>query len=294
MAIDRTKISFAEAEGRSKFPAILNWGQIDQRLRTALWTPIYVFFSANIKFDGPTANFFWGEPVSSILFREFLNRQHGFINDYTSHFFPRDFLLAKFQKMFASADYAELLDFVTFLVRDPACPAALINEIAGALNAPYSPYRLSRDAKTIFPAIEEHQGQALERDLATAFSSSFAGSKSHIQSALNALGEGDYRATVRESIHAVESAVRDFTSDPNAVLSKALKSLVSEQSVHKALADAFDKLYAYSSDENGIRHALVFGKNEKVGLDEAVFFLSACTAFVGFLTRKKLQSSSET
>jgi hypothetical protein len=62
---------------------------------------------------------------------------------------------------------------------------------------------------------------------------------------------------------------------------------VSEIGVHKALADSFDKLYAYTSDEKGIRHALVFGDNEKVGLDEAVFFLSACTAFVGFLSRKK-------
>jgi hypothetical protein len=85
----------------------------------------------------------------------------------------------------------------------------------------------------------------------------------------------------------VESAVKDFTGDPNAVLSQAVKSMVSETRVHKALADAFDKLYAYTSDEKGIRHALVFGDNEKVGFDEAVFFLSACTAFVGFLSRKK-------
>lgn len=49
----------------------------------------------------------------------------------------------------------------------------------------------------------------------------------------------------------------------------------------------FDKLYAYTSDEKGIRHALVLGDNEKIGIDEAIFFLSACTAFVGFLSHKK-------
>ncbi|WP_439922604.1 hypothetical protein [Nitrobacter sp. JJSN] len=127
----------------------------------------------------------------------------------------------------------------------------------------------------------------MQRDMQVAFSSSFSGSKTHLQTALSALGEGEYRTAVRELIHAVESAVKDFTGDQSAVLSKALKSLINETGVHRALADAFDKLYAYTSDEKGIRHALVFGNNEKVGFDEGVFFLSACTAFVGFLSRKK-------
>ena len=51
--------------------------------------------------------------------------------------------------------------------------------------------------------------------------------------------ERDHRTSVRESIHAVESAVKDFTDDPSAVLSKAVRSLVVEIGVHKALADAF-------------------------------------------------------
>ena len=80
---------------------------------------------------------------------------------------------------------------------------------------------------------------------------------------------------------------KDRTKVSFAALSKAIKSLVNENGMHRALADAFDRIYAYSSDEKGIRHALVFDDNEKVGLDEAVFFLSACTAFVGFLGRKK-------
>jgi hypothetical protein len=164
----------------------------------------------------------------------------------------------------------------------------LIERIAGAVNQPFSPYRLSIEAKTFFPKAEKEETAALERDLGTAFSTPFSGSKIHLRSGLEALGKADYRTVVRESIHAVESAVKDFTDDPNAVLSKAVKSLVGEARVHRALADAFDKLYAYTSDEKGIRHALVFGDNEKVGFDEAMFFLSACTAFVGFLGRKKV------
>lgn len=289
--MDRTKVSFAEAEG--ELPSILKWGQIDQRLRSSIWTPFYLFFDGHIDWEINRGgdNHYLKKPLSHILAREFVYRRHRFVHE-LEDYFDKDEFIHWWSDFFKNSNYVELFDFITFFVRDGDCPKDFARKIAIALDLPFSPYRLSVDALTIFPAIDEQQAKALEGDLEKAFKSPFAGSKSHIQSALSALGNGDYRASVRESIHAVESAVRDFTADPNAVLSRALKSLVSEQNVHKALADAFDKLYAYSSDESGIRHALVFGENEKVGLDEATFFLSACTAFVGFLGRKKLSTGS--
>ena len=284
---DRTKVSFAEAEG--KLPAILKWGEIDQRLRSSLWTPFYFFLDEHIEYTNPGSRYSpdsLREPAKSIMLREFVFRQHRFINEHNEYFSKQTYV-HEWSEFFKTSNYVELFDFITFLVRDPDCPAPLISRISYELDKPFSPYRLSEEGKTIFPTIGESETKALERDLKVAFTSPFSGSKAHIQQALYALGEGDYRSTVRDSIHAVESAVKDFTGDTGATLSKAVKSLVSEKGVHKALADAFDKLYAYTSDEKGIRHALVFGDNEKVGLDEAVFFLSACTAFVGFLSRKK-------
>jgi hypothetical protein len=49
--MDRTKLSFSEAENKAKFPAILKWGEIDQRLRSALWTPLFIFFDDHIEYD---------------------------------------------------------------------------------------------------------------------------------------------------------------------------------------------------------------------------------------------------
>jgi hypothetical protein len=286
---DRTKVSFAEAEGKARFPAVLEWGQVDQRIRAALWNAMYISFDKHLEYDSfaDHKDHSLREPLYSIMFREFVHRRHQFVHDYEVNFYKSDFL-KEWSNFFKNSDYVDLFDFVTFIVRDPDCPKVLIRDFAESLDKPFSPYRLSVDAKTIFPAVEEQQTDALLRDIGEAFSSPFSGSKSHIQTALQSLGDGDYRATVRESIHAVESAVRDFTGDPSAVLSKALKTLVGDLGVHRALSEAFDKLYAYSSDEKGIRHALVFGDNEKVGLDEAVFFVSSCTAFVGYLSRKKL------
>lgn len=286
--MDRTKVGFAEAEGKIKYPSILKWGEIDQRLRSALWNPFYRFLSENIGYDG-YISYSLTEPASSILLREFAQRRHMFVDEFEHEFLDRNEYVRGWSDLFKKSDYIEVLDFITFVVRDKDCPNALVKAISKTLDQPYSPYRLSTTAKTIYPAIEEHEAKSLERDLDTAFRSSFAGSKAHLQSALDSLGNGDYRSTIRESINSVESAVRDFTGDSTAVLSKAVKKLAAEIGVHRALADAIDKLYAYSSDEKGIRHALVFGENEKVGFDEAMFFLSACTAFVSFLSRKKDQ-----
>jgi hypothetical protein len=290
--MDRTKVSFAEAEERARYPAILKWGELDQRLRSALWTPIYFFLDDSTHFDqysdGP--GYSLRDPAQSIMLREFVNRQHQFVSDYKTKF-SKDAYFASWRNFFKSSDYIEFFDFITFFVRDRDCPKDLIKNIAEAMDEPFSPYRLSIKARTVFPAIGVEETNSLEKDIDVAFSSPFLGSKAHIQAALDALCKGDYRGTVRESIHAVESAVKDFTDDTSATLSKAVKSLVGENVIHKALADAFDKLYAYTSDEKGIRHALVFGDNEKVGLDEAIFFLSACTAFVGFLSRKRALKS---
>ena len=49
--------------------------------------------------------------------------------------------------------------------------------------------------------------------------------------------------------------------------------------MHQALEGAFSKLYRYTSDESGIRHALMEGGRE-VTFDEAKFMLVTCSAFI--------------
>ena len=97
--------------------------------------------------------------------------------------------------------------------------------------------------------------------------------------------EGDWAGSVRESVHAVESAARQL--DPNASsLAPALRSLEKRGALHPALKQALGKLYGYSSDEQGIRHALLDQEQASVGMDEAVFMLGACASFASYLWRK--------
>lgn len=281
---DRKRVSFAEAEGKMRFPAILEWGQLDQRVRSALWNALHPFFENHL--DADLTGSYYLSPLEDILFREFVERRHSFASDFIYRYHSKERCLDDWASIFKQYDYVELFDFLTFILRDPKMPKWVVEDVQAALDKSWSPYRLVRKPPTVIPAVSRQEAQTIKADVEAVFESRFEGSKVHLQSALDALSVGENRAVVREAIHAVESAVRDFTDDPNAMLSRALKKLSGKDGMHPALLSALDKLYAYSSDEKGIRHALVFGENEKVNIEEGIFFVSVCSAFVAYLSRK--------
>ena len=69
-------------------------------------------------------------------------------------------------------------------------------------------------------------------------------------------------------------------------LGPALKSIERGGALHQALKKAFDTLYGYTSNEQGIRHALLDQTDAKVGQDEAMFMFGACASFASYLWRK--------
>jgi hypothetical protein len=287
----RKTLSFAEAEGRIKFPSVLEWGHLDQRVRAALWNSLFPFFDEHVEYDQIFEHSQYCEPLDSILRREYVHRRHGFISDFMESYPTKKYCLDDLAAIFRQWDYIELFDFMTFFLRDEECPQDVIDSVAAALDKPWSPYRLIIKPPTVVPAISKQQAEIIKRDLGVVFDSDFDGSKTHLQAALDALNKEHFRDVIRESIHAVESAVREYTDDPKATLSMGLKGLATQGGMHKALLDAFEKLYAYTSDEKGIRHSLVFSENQKVGFDEALFFVSACSAFIAFLSLKAREPS---
>ncbi len=113
------------------------------------------------------------------------------------------------------------------------------------------------------------------------------GAAEHLKTALNLLGkkpEPDYRNSIKESISAVESIVKQITGSQSSGLSNALGKLSEHSEIHGALKSAFNKLYGYTSDESGIRHAILDDPN--IGFDEAKFMVVSCSAFVNFLISK--------
>jgi hypothetical protein len=63
-------------------------------------------------------------------------------------------------------------------------------------------------------------------------------------------------------------------------LGPALAALEKQGHLHGGLKAAFSSLYGYSSDEEGIRHALVFKEEAQVDEADALFMLGACASYL--------------
>lgn len=139
----------------------------------------------------------------------------------------------------------------------------------------------------LVPISNEAEVKALEEAVTTAEVHGIAGVRTHLLASLKLLGqkpEPDYRNSIKEAISAVESAVKYITGTPGGGLDAALKELSKRVPIHAALAEGLRKLYGYTSDEDGIRHAILEEPN--VGFGEAKFMLVACSAFSNFLISK--------
>lgn len=179
------------------------------------------------------------------------------------------------------ADIGMLFDLVEFLVRNHNCSGELKRELTGAFVMARAAYRVFDD-KYIAGIGTEEQAQAFERAVADAEATNSTAARKQLIAAGVALRNSDWAGCVRESIHAVEAlAVR--LAPGTDTLGAALKVLEQRGHLHGSLKAAFGSLYGYSSDEEGVRHALVFGDEAQVDEADALFMLGACASFVSYL-----------
>lgn len=111
----------------------------------------------------------------------------------------------------------------------------------------------------------------------------------HIKRALKLFGDKespDYRNSIKESISAVEATCNLISGGNKATLADALEKMekASKVKLHTALKDSFKKLYGYSSDAEGIRHALL--DEPHLDFEDAKFMLVSCSAFINYLKVK--------
>ena len=90
----------------------------------------------------------------------------------------------------------------------------------------------------------------------------------------------DFDNSIKESISSVEAMCQILTKKNKATLGDTLKLLKGK--IHPAMESAFEKLYGYTSDANGIRHANGLGEGNST-FEEAKYMLISCSAFVNYL-----------
>lgn len=164
---------------------------------------------------------------------------------------------------------------------------AVCNQILEEENAAY---RIIDGQVT--PITSEAEIQSLEDVIASA--EAFPGVREHISSALRLLSDRenpDYRNSIKESISAVESVCKVVVGDDGATLGRALNILEEHDQIHGALKAGISSLYGYTSDAEGIRHAML--EEPTVTFSDAKFMLLACSAFVNYVIGKVAESEIE-
>ena len=84
-------------------------------------------------------------------------------------------------------------------------------------------------------------------------------SKDHLKQALKMMSDRenpDFRNSIKESVSAIESLVKSLLDDDNISLSNALAKFEKTKGLHSSHKQGFIKLYGWTSDGDGIRHAL--------------------------------------
>ena len=81
----------------------------------------------------------------------------------------------------------------------------------------------------------------------------------------------DYRNSIKESISAVESLCIKIVGNKMRSFQLLLDEIVKKVQLDRDLQQGFQKIYSWSSDKEGIRHALMDDPN--LSFDDAKFML---------------------
>jgi len=191
------------------------------------------------------------------------------------------------EHFFSEAKWYMVYDFLEFLVANFSYEGTneeFIKACNEILEAELSAYRFVGKQITQITSKEEIA------EIEEALESPFKTVNRHLEDALKLMSDKkspDYRNSIKESISSVEAICRIIANDKNATLGQALDIIEKKGNIelHKALKDAFDHLYGYTSSAEGIRHALL---DEKITLsfEDAKFMLVSCSAFVNYLISK--------
>ena len=191
-----------------------------------------------------------------------------------------------------SEKFNEILDFIEILVNDYYVLPDFSDHIRELFEKHGAAYRLdtSHTPYRFFPIVNEEQGDATRKAIETLREGDMDGATTHLRQAAEHINAQQFADSIVDSIHAVESVARVIDPKSNKTLGPALKSLEDVGLVnHPALTAAFSKLYRYTNDEQGLRHALTDQPAAGVGQDEAMFMFGACASFAAYLASKHRQ-----
>lgn len=274
----RDKLTFSQRTGLAPIPSQLKLGEVPQQLRALIWAVFDDSINASANnFTYPRLGDDWHRILKDYWVEVLNKKSHEFQPLADKH---KD----KLSELVFYARYNVLFDLLEYVMRHPACPRNFAKQIGIKFESGRAAYRIV-DGSTILPIGNEVEAESIESGIVESSIAELDGARSHLVSAVEDARRGDWAGSVRESISAVESVAIRLAPDTS-TLGAALAKLEAAGHLHGALKSAFGKLYGFSSDEDGVRHALVFEDKANVDEADALFMLGACASFVSYLISK--------
>lgn len=229
-----------------------------------------------------------GSIISSYKF-EILGQFHDDIGDYD----PQK-SRAFFKEMIEGGNYHRILTLIEFVLRHEYCSEELRESLLDAFDEAPIAYFVEEinGLPTIIPRASCEAGKSTQQAIRTIQGSGMDGAATHLRQAAENINAKRYADSIVDSIHAVESVARRI-APRSKTLGDALKSLEKKGLLKNSqLKKGFEQIYAYTNNEEGVRHPLVFQDSTAVGLDEAMFMFGACASFAAYLVSKHRQTET--
>jgi hypothetical protein len=273
-------MSFSERYGHRKVRDVIQIDSMNEELRGSLWSVLHLHIWEEVSLDSYTRpRFMHSNAKIADLVRRLWFSFYKKPLDTVPDDWPK--LIGMLRREFFEYEWFEVYDFIEFVAENYPFPdvASFTSACNFILEREGSAYRF---VDTVVTRItDEEEVAEIEKAV-----ESIEPVRTHLQRALELLSDRknpDYRNSIKESISAVESLVATVLGQ-RGTLGQLVKKLEDEAGLHPALKSALSSLYGYTSDEDGIRHAIL--EQTSIGVEDARFFLVICSAFANYVNAK--------
>ncbi|MDE0527410.1 MAG: hypothetical protein OXH85_01730 [Truepera sp.] len=282
-------LTFSQRYGYEPLPEPMRLEELSNDLRREIWNAVRELLlgkSVHGRVHGRDFSYAGKKFIERVL-GQFLKRPEDRIStEYAG-------VMNGIRKWVLEGVFNSTLDLVQIMVNDRDTTKDFVKRAKSLFDQHAAAYWLDMSGQPyqFFPRGSKEQGEATQQAIETLRESNMDGAATHLRHATEHINAQRYANSIVDSIHAVESVARMIDPEASNKLGSALNSLEKAGLLkHTALKEAFKKLYGYTSDEQGIRHALLDRDSSDVGLDEAMFMFGACASFASYLVNKHRQA----
>lgn len=284
--------SFSQRYGYEPLPEPMRLEYLSEDLRREIWNTVREELVVKRIYSSIGGFYYFNQAHEKLLIRIL-----GTLKKTAEDEIPTKFgnMMQQFKSIVIESPYNVVLDLVQLLLNSALPTQDFYPRIAALLAKYNAAYRLDEVQRRyqFSPQGSKEQGGAVQQAIKTLHESDMGGATAHLRQATEHIHARQYADSISDSIHAVESVACRVSPDAK-TLGKALKHLEAEGLLtNKTLKNALGKLYGYTNDEQGIRHALLEQDSATVGVDEAVFMYGACASFAAYLTHKYQQAAQQ-